>query len=63
MTLEGVAGNRPPMGGAPDTDVPQVILKEVNLVNEKEQLADIAYSVSGEHDTLGGGTKSLSYGS
>ena len=36
MTLEGVAGNRPPMGGAPDTDVPQVILKEVNLVNEKE---------------------------
>ena len=27
MTLEEVARDRPPMGGAPDTDVPQVILK------------------------------------
>ena len=35
MTLEEVARHRPPIGGAPDTDVLQVILKEVYLVNEK----------------------------
>ena len=34
MTLEEVARNRPPLGGAPDTDVLQVILEEV--VNEKK---------------------------
>ena len=36
MLLEEVARDRPPMGGAPDTDALQVILKEVYLVNEKE---------------------------
>ena len=36
MTLEVVARDRPRMGGAPDTDVLQVILKAVYLVNEKE---------------------------
>ena len=36
MTLEDVARDRPPTGGAPDTDVLQVILKELYLVNEKE---------------------------
>ena len=36
MTLEGEAGGRPPMSGAPDTVVLRVILKEVYLVNEKE---------------------------
>ena len=63
MTLEEVARNCPPMGGAPDTDVLQVILKEVYLVNEKEQLADVSYSVSGEQNTRGGGTKLPSHGS
>ena len=35
MTLEEVARDGPPKGGAPDTDVPEVIIKEVYLVNEK----------------------------
>ena len=57
MTLKEVARDRPPMGGASDTGVLQVILKEVYLVNEKEWLADVSYSVLGEHDTRGGGTR------
>ena len=57
MTLEEVARDRLPMGGAPDTDVLQVIFKEVYLVNEKEWMADVLYSVSGDHDTRGGGTR------
>ena len=36
MTLEEVARDRSPMGGAPDTDVLRVVLYEVCLVNEKE---------------------------
>ena len=36
MTVEEVARDRPLMGGAPDTDVLQVILNAVYLVNEKE---------------------------
>ena len=36
MTLQGEARGRPPMCGAPDTDVLLVIRKEVYLVNEKE---------------------------
>ena len=36
MTLEEVARDRSPIGGAPDTGVLQVILKELYLVNEKE---------------------------
>ena len=63
MTLEEVARDRPPMVGALDTDVLQVTLKAVYLVNEKEQLADISYSVSAEHDTLGGCGKLPSDGS
>ena len=36
MILGEVARDRLPMVGAPDTDVHQVILKEVYLVNEKQ---------------------------
>ena len=36
MTVEEVARDRPPMDGAPDTDVVRVILKAVYLVNEKD---------------------------
>ena len=62
MTLEEVARDRPPMGGAPDTDVLQVILKAVYLVNEMEYMANISYSVTGDHDTRRGGTRSPSDG-
>ena len=44
------------MGGAPDTDVLREVLLQVYLVNEKEQLTDISYSVTGEHDSRRGGT-------
>ena len=36
MTPEDVARDRPPMGGAPDTDVLEIVLKAVYLVNKKE---------------------------
>ena len=62
MTLEEVARDRPPMVGAPDTVVLQVILKAVYLVNDNEKLADISYSVTGDHDTRIGGTRSPSDG-
>ena len=41
---------------SPDTDVVQVILKEVYLVNEQEYLAEVPYVLPGEHDTRGGNT-------
>ena len=51
MTLEEVAPHRPPMSGAPDTEVVQEILTE-------EYQFEISHFVSGEHDTRRGGTRS-----
>ena len=62
MILGEVARDRLPMGGAPDTDVHQVILKEVYLVNEKQYLVDIWNSVTGEHNIRRCGTRSPSDG-
>ena len=62
MTLEEVERDRTLMTGTLDTDVLQVILKEVYLVNEKELLGDILYFVSGEYDTRRGGTRMPSDG-
>ena len=53
MTLEELARHRPPMGGAPDTEVIQEILTE-------EYHIEISYFVSEEHDTPRGGTRSPS---
>ena len=55
MTLKEVARDRPPMCGAPDTEVVQEILTQENQV-------EISYFVSGNHDTRRGGTRSPSDG-
>ena len=51
MTLEEVARDRPPLGGAPDTESFQKILRQEYLVNKQELVAEVPYCLPGEHDT------------
>ena len=56
MTIEEVARQCRPLSVTPDTEILRKISRIECLVNQEEYLAEISDFVSGEHDTLGGGT-------